>query len=58
MATKKTKPSINIEGMEMLENFILAPSHPRQDKTHDELVWDEAKRYILACVRQQFVVTP
>ncbi|AIT13701.1 hypothetical protein BJD52_gp26 [Salmonella phage BP12B] len=58
MATTKKKPTINIEGWDMLENIILAPSRPRPDKSHEELVWDEAKRYILSCIKQQFVVQP
>lgn len=58
MGAKTKKPMINLEGLEMLEKHILAPSHPRQDKKHEELVWDECKRYILACIRAQFVVQP
>lgn len=54
----KKKPTINFEGMDMLENLILQPSRPRPDKTHEELLWDECKRYILSCIRQQFVVQP
>lgn len=57
VATKK-KPTINMEGMEMLERLILKPSHPRPDKSHEELVWDECKRYILSCIQQQFIVQP
>lgn len=56
MAMTKKKPTINFEGMDMLEKLILAPSRPRPDKTHEELVWDECKRYILDCIRVQFVV--
>lgn len=56
MAMTKKKPTINIEGMEMLESTILRPSHPKAGKSHDELVWDECKRYILECIRNNFVV--
>ncbi|AFP33691.1 hypothetical protein POP72_033 [Pectobacterium phage POP72] len=52
----KTKPTINQAGMDMLENMILKPAPAKQGKGHDELVWDEAKRYILACIYQQFQV--
>lgn len=58
MVQTKKKPTINFEGMEMLENLILQPSRPRPDKTHEELLWDECKRYILSCIRQQLVVQP
>lgn len=55
--TTKQKPTINTAGMQMLEEQILKASHPRPGKEHDELVWDECKRYILSCVHQQFQVT-
>lgn len=58
MTKAPMKPMINQAGMEMLEKNILNASRPRSDKSHDELVWDEAKRYILACVHQQFQVIP
>lgn len=51
------KPTINQAGMDMLEQHILRASQPKPNKEHDELVWDECKRYILACVIQQFQVT-
>ena len=53
---KKMKPIINNEGMLMLENHILKASAPSPTKDHDILVWDEAKRYILSCILQQFQV--
>ncbi len=57
MEKTKQKPTINQAGYDMLEQHILKPSHPRPEKGHDELVWDEAKRYILSCINQQFQVT-
>lgn len=53
---KKKKPTISYEGMEMLEKYILMPSHPSVTKSHDELVWDECKRHILNCIQAQFEV--
>ena len=59
---KKTKapmkPMINMAGMEMLEKHILSTTRPHHNKSHDELVWEEAKRYILSCIHQQFQVIP
>lgn len=52
----KTKPTISAAAMAMLEDSILKPSHPRAGKEHDELVWDECKRYILSCINMQFQV--
>ncbi|MGL6086630.1 MAG: hypothetical protein ACRC29_12025 [Enterobacterales bacterium] len=40
----------------MLEQHILRASAPSPTKEHDQLVWDEAKRYILSCINQQFQV--
>lgn len=56
--TAKTtkKPTISADGMEMLEEYILKPSHPSVTKSHDELVWDECKRHILNCIHAQFEV--
>lgn len=56
MEKKKPKPTISAAAMDMLEQHILKPSHPRSGKEHDELVWDECKRYILNCVLQQLQV--
>ena len=58
MAQTKKKPTINFEGMEMLEKHILAPANPRVTKTHEELLVDEVKRYILLCIQSNFVVQP
>lgn len=55
MVTAKTKPTISLEGMEMLET-ILKPSAARVTKTHEELLVDEVKRYILSCVHTQLRV--
>lgn len=55
MAQSKKKPTISFEGMEILE-VILKPSSPKVTKTHEELVVDEVKRYIMDCVRAQLVV--
>lgn len=55
MAQTKKKPTISFEGMEMLET-ILKPSTARVTKTHEELLVDEVKRYILTCVHAQLVV--
>lgn len=55
MVQTKKKPTISFEGMEMLE-VILKPSTPKLNKTHEELVVDEVKRYIMACVKTQLVV--
>jgi hypothetical protein len=55
MQTKKS-PIINEAGMEMLERHILKASNPSPTKEHDQLVWDEAKRYILLCIQQNFQV--
>ncbi|AIM51253.1 hypothetical protein phD2B_0027 [Lelliottia phage phD2B] len=57
MEKTKTKPQINQAGYDMLEQHILKASHPSVTKKHDELVWDECKRHILACINQQFQVT-
>lgn len=54
--TTKKKPCISVEGMEMLEKYILRPSQPNVTKTHQELLVDEVKRHIMACIQQQFVV--
>ena len=55
MVQTKKKPTISFEGMEMLKR-ILQPASPKLTKTHEELVVDEVKRYILECVRAQLVV--
>lgn len=56
MAQEKKKPTINLEGYDLLEKTILAASPAKQGKTHDELVWDECKRYILSCIKHNFLV--
>lgn len=59
---KKTKrpttPIINLAGMDLLERSILQPSAPAANKPHDQLVWDECKRYILSCIQHNFKVEP
>lgn len=55
MVQMKKKPTISFEGMEMLE-MILKPSSPKVTKTHEELIVDEVKRYVMDCVRAQLVV--
>lgn len=56
MVMEKKKPTINLEGFDLLEKTILSPSPARQGKSHDELLWDECKRYILNCIKHNFVV--
>lgn len=55
MVQMKKKPTISFEGMEMLE-VILKPSSPKVTKTHEELLVDEVKRYIMDCVKAQLVI--
>lgn len=56
-STAKTKkPQINPEGMDMLESHILKLSPAKPDKSITELAWDDCKRHILLCIRQQFEV--
>lgn len=55
MAT--TKPTMSAKAYELLENVILKPSPAKQGKGHDQLVWDEAKRYILDCINHNIQVT-
>lgn len=55
MTTKK-KPCISVEGMEMLEKYILRPTNPSVTKTYEQLLVDEVKRHIMACIQQQFIV--
>lgn len=54
--TTKIKPTINQSGYDMLEQHILRASAPAPNKEHDQLVWDECKRHILACINQNFQV--
>lgn len=54
--TTKQKPTINQAGYDMLEQHILRASSPSPTKEHDQLVWDECKRYILSCINQNFQV--
>ena len=53
---KNQKPIINQAGYDLLESAILKPSPSKQGKEHDELVWDEAKRYIKQCIDHNFLV--
>nr|DAP74260.1 MAG TPA: hypothetical protein [Caudoviricetes sp.] len=55
MVAKKKLPTISFEGMEMLE-LILRPSSVKVTKTHEELLIDEVKRYVLQCAKAQLVV--
>lgn len=55
MTTKKTY-TISVETYDFLKDVILCPSAPKQDKSHDLLVWDEAKRYILDCINHHIQV--
>lgn len=56
MTTTKKKPCISVEGMEMLEKYILRPTNPSVTKTYEQLLVDEVKRHIMACIQQQFIV--
>ena len=55
MGGVKKKPTISFEGMEMLKR-VLTPSSPKLTKTHEELIVDEVKRYIMECVKAQLGV--
>lgn len=57
MKTNSTA-SMNAEAHRVISELILRPSPVKQGKSHDELVWEECKRYILDCINHNIKVTP
>lgn len=52
---KKSKPTISVEGLEMLE-LICKPSLETPETTVAELQWNACKRHIMRCVALQLQV--
>lgn len=50
------KAYMNEEAYRLLVDNILRPSAPSVTKTHEQLVWDECKRHILACIEHNIQV--
>ena len=46
----QSKAQMNQEAYDLLVNSILKPTSAKFGKDHDQLVWDECKRYIQACI--------
>ena len=53
-----SKASMNAEAYRVISELILRPSPAKQGKSHDELIWEEAKRYFLDCINRNIQVTP
>lgn len=49
-------PIVNQAGYELLKEHILRPSNISLTKTHEQLLIDEVKRHILACIEMHFKV--
>lgn len=58
METKKKtpKPIINQDGYDLLMDHILRPSATSITKPYEQLLADEVKRHIAACINLQFSV--
>lgn len=54
--SSSTKAQMNQDAYEVLVGMILKPTPPKANKEHDQLVWDECKRYILSCIEQNIRV--
>lgn len=52
---KKSKPTISVEGLEMLEQ-ICKPSIETPETPVAELQWNACKRHIMRCVAMQLQV--
>lgn len=44
------KAFMSVEAYRILEENILKPTPPSANKTHEQLIWDECKRHIMACI--------
>ena len=53
-----SKASMNAEAYRVISELILRPSPAKPGKSHDELIWEEAKRYFLNCIDHNIQVTP